>query len=62
MCNDLKSIIFWDMTACSPLKVNRDFREHVASIFRDEEISSSKNIKQAGGQHLLATCLLAGFF
>jgi hypothetical protein len=29
----MKSIIFWDMTPCSPLKVNR----HIAYILRVEE-------------------------
>jgi hypothetical protein len=35
----MKSSLFWDITPCSPLKVNRRFvsEEHVASIFRVEE-------------------------
>jgi hypothetical protein len=37
-----KSSIFWDETPCSPLKVNRRFREHVASIFRVEEQSKQE--------------------
>jgi hypothetical protein len=28
-----KSPIFWDITPCSTLKVNRSFVEHVTSIF-----------------------------
>jgi hypothetical protein len=29
--------IFWDITPCIPLKVNRRFGEHVASILSDKE-------------------------
>jgi hypothetical protein len=29
-----KSTIFWDITPCSPLKVNRRSQKHVDSIFR----------------------------
>jgi hypothetical protein len=39
----MKSIIFWDITPCTPLSVNRRFGEHIASIFRVEEISSARN-------------------
>jgi hypothetical protein len=37
----MKSIIFWDMTPCSPLSFNRHLEEHIASIFRVEEIGSA---------------------
>jgi hypothetical protein len=37
----MKSIIFWDMTPCSPLNANRRFGGTIASIFRVEEISSA---------------------
>jgi hypothetical protein len=30
----MKSTILWDITPCSPLKVNGRFGEHIASIFR----------------------------
>jgi hypothetical protein len=32
-----ESSVSWDIRLCSPLKVNRRFGEHVASIFRVEE-------------------------
>jgi hypothetical protein len=32
----MKCIVLWDITPCSPLKVNRRYREHIASIFRVE--------------------------
>jgi hypothetical protein len=34
---DLKNSIFWDITPCSVLKVNRLFGGNVLSIFRIEE-------------------------
>jgi hypothetical protein len=34
---DVKSsLIFWDITPCNSVKVNRQFGEHTASIFRDK--------------------------
>jgi hypothetical protein len=33
----LKSIIFWDIMPCSPLRVNDVSEEHIASIFRVEK-------------------------
>jgi hypothetical protein len=33
----MKSAVFWDITACSPLKVNRRFGGSIASIFGVEE-------------------------
>jgi hypothetical protein len=32
-----KSFVFWDIIACSPLKVTDVSEEHVTSIFRVEE-------------------------
>jgi hypothetical protein len=56
----MKSIIFWDMTLCSPSSFNRRFEEHIASIFRVEEIIP------AGGKysacHLLASWFLLNLF
>jgi hypothetical protein len=37
----MKSIIFWDMTPCSPLSLTDVSEEHIASIFRVEEIGSA---------------------
>jgi hypothetical protein len=39
----MKSIIFWDMTPCSPLNFNQRFGGTYASIYRVQEISSAKN-------------------
>jgi hypothetical protein len=39
----LKSIIFWDMTSCSPVSVNRRFGGTYRLHFRVEEISSPRN-------------------
>jgi hypothetical protein len=33
----MKISILWDITPCSPLKVNRSFGEHGASMFRAKE-------------------------
>jgi hypothetical protein len=30
----MKSSIFWDITSCSPVKVNDVSEEHIVSIFR----------------------------
>jgi hypothetical protein len=39
----MKSTTFWDITPCSPLSVNRLSEEHIAFIFRVENISSARN-------------------
>jgi hypothetical protein len=39
----MKSINFWDMTPCSPLSVNRRFGGTYLSVFRAEEINSTRN-------------------
>jgi hypothetical protein len=33
----MKSILFWDRTPCSPLRINRCFGEIITSIFRAEK-------------------------
>jgi hypothetical protein len=38
----MKSFIFWNMTPCRPLSLTDVSEEHVASIFRVEEIGSAK--------------------
>jgi hypothetical protein len=40
---ELESFIFWDITSYSPLKINRRFGEHIASIFNVKEY-----VEQAG--------------
>jgi hypothetical protein len=37
----MESIIFWDMTPCSPLSLTDVSEELIASIFRVEEIGSA---------------------
>jgi hypothetical protein len=34
---EVKNSIFWDITPCSPLKVNEVSEKHVASIVRVDE-------------------------
>jgi hypothetical protein len=42
------SSIFWDITPCSPLKVNRLFGGNAASIFMVEEyVKQEASMKQA---------------
>jgi hypothetical protein len=51
----LKSSIFWDITPCSPLKVNRRFGGTRTLHFQGRRISQTS-------KSLLATCFHAGFF
>jgi hypothetical protein len=51
----MKSIIFWDMMPCSPLKVNRRLGGTYRPIFIVEEISSAKTSKQAGGMEICSS-------
>jgi hypothetical protein len=44
----MKSIIFWDITPYNPFRSTDVSGEHIASIFRVEEISSGRN-QQASG-------------
>jgi hypothetical protein len=46
----MKSSVFWDITPCSPLKVNRR-EEYVSSVFRAEELRETRN--QRGKQSFL---------
>jgi hypothetical protein len=39
----MRNSIFWDITPCSTVKVNRDSEEHIASIFRVEEQSGASS-------------------
>jgi hypothetical protein len=43
---DMKNSVFWDITPCSPLQVNRRFRGRIACIFRvEEEAEQDTNVK-----------------
>jgi hypothetical protein len=56
----VKSPIFCDITPCSPLKVNRRSKEHVASIFRVEETGMNEVARSAF--YLLHDGFLLGLF
>jgi hypothetical protein len=47
----MKSIIFWDMTPCSPLSFNRRFGGTNRRHLKGRRNSFSKTSKQAGGKH-----------
>jgi hypothetical protein len=53
----MKSIIFWDMTPCSPLSYNRRFRGAYCLHLQGRRNRFRKTCKQAGGK-LLPACLL----
>jgi hypothetical protein len=54
----MKSIIFSDIAPYSPLSFNTDVsEEHIASIFRVEEIGSAN---QRASRWQATTCLVAG--
>jgi hypothetical protein len=53
----LKSIIFWDVTSCSPMKVKRNFRGTYRFHLHGRRIIRARNQCVA----LLATCLHADF-
>jgi hypothetical protein len=40
----MKSSVLWDTTSCIPLKVNRLFLEHLASIFNSEDMLLPRNV------------------
>jgi hypothetical protein len=47
----LNSSVFWDITPCSPLKVNRRFGETFAFIFRVEELAKHESsLKQVANR------------
>jgi hypothetical protein len=54
----LKSIIFWDMTPCSPLSVNHRFGGTYRLHLQDRRNKFSKNRKKADSIHLPPACLL----
>jgi hypothetical protein len=44
----MKSSIFWDITPCSPLGVNRRFEGICRLHFRGRRISQARNQREAG--------------
>jgi hypothetical protein len=58
-----KSSIFWDITPCSPLKVNRSFGETRCLHLQERRTSQARNQHEAGGKHsLLHADFLLGLF
>jgi hypothetical protein len=61
----MESTTFWDITLYSPLKVTDVSEEHIASIFRVEELAEQETSVKAGGKQnprLHAGFLLGLFF
>jgi hypothetical protein len=59
----MKIIIFWDITPCSPLKVNWRFGRTFRLLLQGRGISQSRNQREAGGKqsspcHLLHAWLI----
>jgi hypothetical protein len=55
----MKSVIFWDMTPCSPLKPNRHSRETCRLHRHGLKVSEKKNsMKQAASKAALLGLLL----
>jgi hypothetical protein len=46
----MKSTIFWDITPCSSLKVNRRFGATYASVFRAKELAELETSVKEGGK------------
>jgi hypothetical protein len=58
-----KSCILWDVTPCSPLKVNDFSEEYVASIFSAEKKAKQEtSVKQSSALLLASLCFLAWLF
>jgi hypothetical protein len=59
------SSIFWDITSCSKLKINRRFRGTCCLQLRDRRIRQARNQHEAGSkqsQTMLVTCFLTELF
>jgi hypothetical protein len=50
----MKSILFWDMTPCSPLSFKRRSEKHIASIFRVEEVDPAKPASKQVASRMLS--------
>jgi hypothetical protein len=46
----MKSTIFWDITPCSPLSVNRRFGGTYRLYLQGKKISSARNQRESRGQ------------
>jgi dolichol kinase len=55
----MKSAIFWDITPCSPLKVNRRFGGTCLLHLQGRRISRARNERES--RALFATCFHIGF-
>jgi hypothetical protein len=56
----MKSSVFWGISACCPLKANRRFGEHVASIFQVEEYAKKETSVKVELFALLSQWFLLG--
>jgi hypothetical protein len=57
----MKTTIFWDMTPCSPLKINRRFGGAYRLHLQVRRISRARNQRESR-YAVLATCFHVGFF
>jgi hypothetical protein len=53
----MRNSVFWDITPCCPLKMNRRFGERVASIFRSKNKTNKKPVRSRS-----QACSLLGLF
>jgi hypothetical protein len=58
----IESSTFWDITPCSPFKVNKHFKEHVTYIFWLKEYAKEETSMQQGTKQSSASFLLGSFF
>jgi hypothetical protein len=60
----MKNSIFWDISPCSPLRVNGPFGETYRLHLQRRTISQGRNQREAGGKqsHLLHAGVFLGLF
>jgi hypothetical protein len=58
---NLKSSIFWNITPCSPVKVNQRFGGPYSLDHQDREVNQAKHKHVAGSKHSSASRFLAWF-
>jgi hypothetical protein len=55
----MKSSVFWDMTPCSPVKVNQRFG--ISAHLQGRSVSQARNQHEAGSKQSSASCFCVGF-
>jgi phosphatidylserine synthase len=55
----MNSSVFWDITPCSPLKVNRRFVGTCRLYLQVRRISQARNQHEAGSKHIYSYLVLA---